>query len=178
MSDATRYKIVSFFKELVPYVVILIFVILIKTYIITPIRVNGDSMNPTLEDGEIMILDIVSYKLKGLKRFDIVVINQGRELIIKRVIGLPGEKIKYKDGDLYINGNKVEDPYSTGSGFTEDFELTIPKDEYYVLGDNRGNSLDSRVFGTFTKKQVLGKTDFIIYPFKEFGVVKPKEEEE
>ncbi|MBQ3308144.1 MAG: signal peptidase I [Bacilli bacterium] len=177
MSDATVYKIVSFFKELIPYVVILIFVLLLKTYVITPIKVNGESMNPTLEDGEIMILDIISYRLKGLKRFDIVVINQGKELIIKRVIGLPGERIKYKDGELYINDTKVKDPY-TGSNFTEDFELTIPKDEYYVLGDNRGNSLDSRVFGTFTKKQVLGKTDFIIYPFKQFGLVKPKEEEE
>ena len=171
MSD-TSSRIVSFIKSLVPYVVILILVIILKTYIITPIKVKGNSMYPTLEDTDIMILDIISYKLKGVKRFDIVVVDQGDELIIKRVIGLPGDKIEYKSSELFVNGKPVTDPFATNSGFTDDISITIPAGEYYVLGDNRSNSLDSRVFGTFNKKQIIGKTDLIVYPFNRFGVVK------
>ncbi len=171
MSD-TSSKIVSFLKSLVPYVVILILVIVLKTYVITPIRVKGNSMYPTLEDKDIMILDIISYKLKGVKRFDIVVVDQGDELIIKRVIGLPGDKIEYKYSELYVNGEPVTDPFATNNSFTEDISITIPEGEYYVLGDNRHNSLDSRTFGTFNKKQILGKTDFIVYPFNRFGILK------
>ena len=171
MSD-TSSRIVSFIKSIVPYIVILILVMILKTYVITPIRVKGNSMYPTLEDKDIMILDIISYKLKGVKRFDIVVIDQGDELIIKRVIGLPGDKIEYKYNELYVNGKQVKDPFATNIGFTEDVSITIPEGEYYVLGDNRYNSLDSRVFGTFNKKQILGKTDLIVYPFNRFGLTK------
>ena len=174
MMIETENKVLSFIKGLIPYVVILILVILLKSYVITPIKVNGNSMYPTLEDQDIMILDIISYKLHGLKRFDIVVINQGKELIIKRVIGLPGEKVEYKKGQLYINGNEVKDPYTDQDTYIEDISITVPKNEYYVLGDNRQNSLDSRTFGTFSTKQILGKTDLVIYPFKKFGTVKEK----
>ena len=168
----TENKFLSFLKGIIPYIIILILVILLKSYIITPIKVNGSSMYPTLEDQDIMILDIISYKLHGLKRFDIAVINQGKELIIKRVIGLPGEKVEYKSGKLYIDGVEIEDPYLSEENSMEDISITVPKDEYYVLGDNRQNSLDSRTFGTFNKKQILGKTDLVIYPFKKFGTVK------
>ena len=174
MMIETENKVLSFIKGLIPYVVILILVILLKSYVITPIKVNGNSMYPTLEDQDIMILDIISYKLHGLQRFDIAVINQGKELIIKRVIGLPGEKVEYKKGKLYINGKEVEDPYTNSDTYTEDISITVPENEYYVLGDNRQNSLDSRTFGTFTKKQILGKTDLVIFPFKKFGVVEKK----
>ena len=172
MSDTEESKILSFLKGLIPYVISLIAVIVVKTYVVTPIKVNGNSMYSTLEDGDIMILDIISYRLSGLKRFDIVVINQGKELIIKRVIGLPGEKIEYRDGSLYVNDKEVEDPYINNYSMTENLSITIPEGEYYVLGDNRHNSLDSRTFGTFDKKQILGKTDLIIYPFNRFGLLK------
>ena len=168
----TENKVATFIKGIIPYIIILILVILLKTFVITPIKVNGNSMNPTLEDGEIMILDIISYRLKGLKRFDIVVINQGKELIIKRVIGLPGEKIEYKNSELYVNGTKVNDPFAENYDITDDTSITVPENEYYVLGDNRHNSLDSRTFGTFNKSQILGKTDLIIFPFHNFGLLK------
>ena len=142
----TENKLLSFLRGIIPYIIILILVILLKMYIVTPIKVNGSSMYPTLEDQDIMILDIISYKLHGLKRFDIAVINQGKELIIKRVIGLPGEKVEYKKGKLYINGVEIKDPYLDDDTSMEDISITVPKNEYYVLGDNRQNSLDSRTW--------------------------------
>ena len=118
-----------------------------------------------------MILNETSYYFKDIKRFDIVVVDAKDELIIKRVIALPGETISYKDNTLYINGKKVEEKYSYG--ITDDFEsVKLKKDEYFVMGDNRQNSLDSRYFGPFKKKYIRGKTNVIILPFDRMGKVK------
>jgi len=159
----------KFLKELIPYVIIILVVVLIRTFIATPIRVDGSSMNPTLKHGNIMILN----KLAKVDRFDIVVISSSKthDTLIKRVIGLPGETIEVRDGKIYINDKKISDKY--GSGVTKDFGKTkIPKNEYFVMGDNREISLDSRVFGTFNKKEIKGTTRFILFPFKSFGFVK------
>ena len=93
-------KVISFLKEYVPYVLVIILVILIKRFVVTPIRVVGDSMYDTLHDGDIMILNIIGYRFSDIERFDIVVVDKGREPLIKRVIGLPGEEIEYKDNQL------------------------------------------------------------------------------
>ena len=159
------------FKELLPYIVIIIVVLLFKCFIITPIKVNGSSMAPTLQDGDLMILDIISFKLRGAKRFDVLVVDQGQELLIKRVIGLPGEKVEVRSNTLYINGDKVKDPYINEMGKGETIDIQLGKDEYFVMGDNRSNSMDSRVFGPFKKSQIKGKTDLIFYPFYRFQVV-------
>ena len=121
----------------------------------------------TLHDGDIMILNIIDYKVHGVKRFDIVVVDEGDELIIKRVIGLPGDTVEYKNNKLYINGKKVNDKYASEK--TEDFSVLVPKNEYFVLGDNRTNSLDSRAFGTFSSKKIKGKTSMIVFPFSRWG---------
>ncbi len=160
-------KTITFIKEYVPYLVLLILVLLFKHFYYSPVYVNGDSMLKTLQDGDIMILDIVGYRHHDLERFDIVVVDIKKELIIKRVVGLPGENIEYKDNVLYVNGKEVEDNH--GNGITEDFSIVVPKDKYFVLGDNRGNSMDSRVFGPFSKKQIRGKTSLVIFPFGRFG---------
>ena len=157
----------KFLKEYIPYVIVIILVILFKKYYYSPIKVNGDSMYSTLHDKDIMILDIVKYRHKDIKRFDIVVVDIEDEYIIKRVIGLPGEKVEYKNNKLYINGKLVKDNY--GKGKTSDFYFKVPKGRYFVLGDNRGNSLDSRYFGAFKKNKILGKTNFTIFPFNRFG---------
>ena len=157
----------KFLKEYVPYVIVIILVILFKKYYYSPIKVNGDSMYSTLKNKDIMILDIVKYRHSKIKRFDIVVVDIKSEYIIKRVIGLPGEKVEYKDNKLYINGKLVKDKY--GQGDTKDFYFTVPKGHYFVLGDNRGNSLDSRYFGAFKKNKILGRTNFTIFPFNRFG---------
>ena len=154
-------------KEIIMYILIVIVILLIKKFIISPIRVNGASMNDTLNNGDIMIMNIIGYKFQDIKRFDIVIVDEGSELIIKRVIGLPGETVEYRDNNLYINGKKMNDKY--GSNKTNDFSYKVPKGEYFVLGDNRGNSMDSRVFGSFSKRKILGKTKLTIFPFSRFG---------
>jgi len=155
-------------KETIPYIVIIIVVLLIKQFIFTPVIVNGPSMMNTLHDKDVMILDKIGMKLKGIDRFDIVVIQTKNNKIIKRVIGLPGETIEYKDNKLYINDKKVKDTY--GYGTTYDIEkIKVPKDTYYVLGDNRNDSIDSRIIGVVDKKDILGHATFIVYPFNRFG---------
>ena len=163
MSD----KVKKILKEYVPYVIVIILVILIKKFVVTPIKVNGESMLTTLHDGDIMILNIIDYKINGLDRFDIVVVDEGTEYLIKRVIGFPGEEVVYKDNQLYINGEAVEDNY--GSDITDDFAVKVPKDAYFVLGDNRTNSIDSRRLGSFYSNEILGKTKLTIFPFSRFG---------
>jgi signal peptidase I len=167
MSDIKNNKIINIIKEIFPYIFIILLVLFIKSYIITPIKVNGESMMKTLHDGDIMILNIIDYKINGLNRFDIVVVDEGDEYIIKRVIGLPGEEVEYKDNKLYINKVEVEDKYAYGD--TTDFDIVLGKDSYFVLGDNRENSLDSRYFGAFNKKKILGKTSLVLFPFNRFG---------
>jgi signal peptidase I len=163
MSDTIK-KII---REYLPYILVIILVLLIKKFVVTPIKVNGESMMTTLHDGDIMILNIIDYKFNDIKRFDIVVVDEGDEYIIKRVIGLPGEEVTYKDNKLYINGKRVKDNY--GSDVTEDFTVTVADDSYFVLGDNRTNSLDSRYFGSFKKSSILGKTSLVLFPFNRFG---------
>lgn len=160
-------KLKYIFKEYIGFVIVFLLVILVKKTIITPIKVNGQSMFSTLHDKDIMILNIIDYKLHDIKRFDIVVIKTPEEYLIKRVIGLPGDEVKYENNVLYINGEIIEDKYASTS--TEDFKVVVPKGKYYALGDNRNNSLDSRYFGAFKKKDILGKTSLTIFPFSRFG---------
>lgn len=159
----------KFFKEVYPYLIIILVVVLIRTFLFTPIRVSGDSMNPTLKNGDIMILN----KVAKIDRFDIVVIRSKKinEVLIKRVIALPGETIEVNNGVIYINGKKLKDKY--GSGVTSDVgKMKVPEGEYFVMGDNRVVSADSRMFGTFSKKEIKGTTRFVLFPFKRVGMKK------
>lgn len=161
----------KFIKEILSYVVILLVVVFIKMYIVSPIKVNGNSMFNTLYDKDIMILNEFIYRFSDIKRYDIVVVEEDSELLIKRVIGLPGETIKCINGDIYINDKKINDKYAYS--VTNDFdEVVIEEDEYFVMGDNREVSLDSRVYGAYDEDDIKGKASFIIYPFKRFGVKK------
>lgn len=154
-------------KDIMPYAVILVAVVLIRTFIVTPIKVNGSSMYNTLEGNEIMLL----WKIGEMKRYDIVVAKTESDTLIKRVYAFPNETIECKDGDIYINDEKIEDPYAFGE--TEDFKkVTLKDNEYFVMGDNRFISLDSRKIGPISKKNMKGTTNFVLFPFKKFGTVK------
>lgn len=108
-------------KDILSFVVVAIIAIIIKFFVFSPVRVNGTSMVPTLNNGEFMILNEIGYRLNGVKRFDIVVANIDGEMLIKRVIGLPGEKIEYAYNKLYVNGENVVESFKHGD--TEDFSL-------------------------------------------------------
>ncbi len=153
-------------KEIMSYVIIILVVVLIRTFIVTPIRVNGTSMVPTLEDGYFMILKKYD---KKFERNDIVVVKTKDDKIIKRIVGLPKEDIEYKDNELYINDEKIDSIEL--DGYTSDFKDYCMEDEYFVLGDNREDSIDSRIIGCVNKKDILGKTNFVIFPFNKWGKV-------
>ena len=157
----------STFKDIIIYILIIFAILLFKKYVISPIRVNGESMMNTLHDGDIMIMNSINYRFSEIKRYDIVIIDEGQELIIKRVIGLPGDTVKCVNNKLYINDKRVKDKYASSK--TSDFSVDVGNGEYFVLGDNRSNSMDSRVFGTFKKKEIIGKTSLTIFPFSRFG---------
>lgn len=163
-------------KDIIVYTSIIVFVILLRVFILTPVKVNGSSMDTTLHDGEIMILNKIKYNFKKIKRFDIVVVQAKDEKIIKRVIGLPGETLEYKDNTLYINGKIVNEPFINQP--TSDYNIKklgytkIPEDCYFVMGDNRKVSVDSRVFGYFTKKDIIGSASLVLFPFEDFGFKK------
>ena len=159
-------------KEIIEFIIVIVIVLLVKQFIVTPIRVNQSSMNNTLYDKDIMILDKISYRFSPIKRFDIVVVKTDDEYLIKRVIGLPGEIIKYENNKLYVDGKLVEENFLHKD--TSDYELTnqIPENNYFVVGDNRPDSLDSRVIGFISREKIIGKTKLVIFPFNHFGVKK------
>jgi signal peptidase I len=155
-------------KEVIPYIVIVVVVVLIRTFIITPVRVDGDSMKNTLKNGDILLL----YKLSSIDRFDIIVLDEEKdnEKIIKRVIGLPGETVAIKKEKIYINDKVIDDEYAYGQ--TSDYnKVTLKDDEYFILGDNRLISKDSRYFGPIKDNEIKGKIVFRLFPFTKIGTV-------
>lgn len=167
MEDKNKKKN-NFLKDLMTYGIIILIVVLIRFFIITPVRVKGLSMYPTLNNKDIMLLDKISYRFNDIKRFDIVVVDYNNEELIKRVIGLPSETIEVKDNVLYINGKEQKQAFLKTE--TDDFEkVTIPEGQYFIMGDNRGNSLDSRIIKSVSRSQIRGKAIFTIFPFSNFG---------
>ncbi|MEG2322474.1 MAG: signal peptidase I [Bacilli bacterium] len=154
----------KFIKELIPYAVILLVVVLIRTFIVTPVIVDGSSMEKTLFDGNILLLKKYD---KHYDRFDVVVFDYNDTKLIKRIIGLPGETVKYVDGLLYINDKVIDDKFSN---ITANFSLSklgldvIPEGYYFVMGDNRNKSSDSRVIGLISKDVINGSTSFKLWP--------------
>lgn len=162
----------DFLFKIKDYVIIVVVVIIIRTFIITPALVDGASMNNTLKDGQLVIINKFTYLFNEPKRFDIVVVKNkdSRDKIIKRIIGLPNEKIVYKDNNLYINGELYKENFALGN--TTDYEFKTGDDEYFVLGDNRPVSKDSRLLGSFKKKDLIGKVNLRLFPFNKIGKVK------
>ena len=168
--------------ELYPYILIILAVVLIRTFIITPVIVSGDSMKPNLNNGEMLLVRKIGYSGKTIKRFDIVVLkttNENKEEeIIKRIIGLPGEHISYKNNKLYVNDKIVEENYKYRD--TNDFNLEeictcsqIPERKYLVLGDNRPISKDSRSssVGLIDESEIFGKAVFRLWPITKLGTI-------
>lgn len=172
--------ILEFIKDSFFYILIAIFVLFLATYIVSPASVNGDSMSPTLKDGEVLVLNKAKMIFGSVDRFDIVVVKYGSpNYIIKRVIGLPGESIEYKENILYINGRLVDEPYLNNIT-TPDFSLeklgleTIPDNMYFIAGDNREVSVDSRDtrVGLVSEDDIMGTASFVMWPFTKLRFTK------
>jgi signal peptidase I len=163
----------------------------VRYFLFTPIVVDGESMMPTLEHGDRMIVNKINYTIGEPKRFDIVVFHAPEKKdYIKRVIGLPGDYVEYKNDQLYVNGKKYDEPYLdeykseiTDGNLTGDLTLNdipgvapdvdaIPEGYVLVLGDNRRYSKDSRHIGLVAIDEIVGSTKFVFWPFKEIQFVK------
>lgn len=151
----------------------------IVTFIGQRVEVDGQSMESTLQDKDNLICDKISYRFKDPERFDIVIIYPDEtksKRWIKRIIGLPGEEVRIdEEGNIYINGEILEENY--GKETIQDPGLAaqtiqLGEDEYWVMGDNRNHSSDSRVIGPVPRSRILGKAFIRIYPFSKFGLIK------
>ena len=150
------------------YMIIICLIVakLITSFVFLSVMVDGNSMYSTLKNGDKGITDGLFYKITGIDRFDVVILEEDKfeDKLVKRVIGLPGETIRYEKGILYINGEVVKEEFITeevakqtvGVYGNDTFECKLKDNEYYVLGDNRGNSTDSRYFGPIKKEQIKG----------------------
>jgi signal peptidase I len=154
----------------------------VRTFFFSNYIVEGHSMMPTLEEGNKLVVGKLGYEAEDLSRFDIIVFHANEEEdFVKRIIGLPGDKIEYKNDQLWINGKRVDEPYLDlyrkkvlGNKLTGDFtleertgEVTVPKDHLFVMGDNRLGSWDSRHFGFISEDQVVGKVNLRYWPIDE-----------
>lgn len=167
-------------KILIQILVIVLITTVVFTKGIIPVKIDGQSMYPSLHDGDIAVVNALFSDREHIKRFDIVILKcelLDRD-IVKRVIGLPGETVSYQDDRLYINGIYYKEEfldqeyiqeaklnYQT-EHFTNDFEVTLKANEIFVLGDNRLHSSDSRTLGTFSYDDIIGKNGLIVFPFK------------
>ncbi len=171
-------------KELFGWIVFIVVVVvasyLIVTFVGQRTEVSGSSMETTLSSGDQLIVDKISYRFRDPKRYDIVVFPYRYEentYYIKRIIGLPGETVQIVDGMVYINGSPLNEHY--GNEVIEDpgsaaEPITLGDDEYFVLGDNRNNSQDSRAsnVGLIHRDELLGRAWVRIWPLDQFGVIK------
>lgn len=169
----------EFIKDMLKYLITIFAVIFVIVYVVTLQQVVGPSMQQTFMNQDIVILNKLHYRFFDIKRFDVVSLNySSTKYLIKRVIGLPGDKIEYKNNKLYINGQISKEDFLNSSVITEDFDLKslgyeeIPENMYLVLGDNRENSLDSREIGLIKKSDILGKVNLRIWPINKIGYVK------
>ena len=175
-------KYIKGFLEFVLYVaVVLVITFLLVKFVAQRTEVFGTSMVPTLQSGDQLIADKISYRFHDPERFDIIVFPYRMEektYYIKRVIGLPGETVRIDlDGTIYIDGQPLSETYGkdpiTDPGLAIE-EITLADDEYFCLGDNRAVSKDSRFgdVGNIKRKEIIGRAWLRIYPFSEFGILK------
>ncbi|MGP4068064.1 signal peptidase I [Halobacillus sp. B29] len=158
-----------------------ILAVVVRVFLLAPVVVEGSSMLNTLHSDDHLIVSKINYTLGNPERFDIVVFHATeRKDYIKRIIGLPGDTVRYSNDQLYINGEAFEEPYlevlkkelPEGEELTRDFSMDqlpgnnkeVPEGELLVLGDNRNNSTDSRMLGTIPKEQVVGEAVFLYWP--------------
>ena len=152
-------------------VLALVIALLIKTFLFQAFYIPSESMVPTLKIHDRVLVNKLSYKLHPVHRGDIVVFkapphaDPGIDDLVKRVIGLPGEVVAAHGGHVYINGKQLPETYLSSGVSTSAFEpRRIPEHSYWVMGDNRGNSKDSRSFGFITKSQIVGRVFLRIWP--------------
>ncbi len=171
----------NFFKEIVRFTLIAIVIVIpIRTFIAQPFIVSGASMDPTFTTGQYLIVDQLTYHFENPKREDVVIFRyplNPKVYFIKRIIGLPGETVTLKAGVITVinkgnpNGVTISDPHVAATHKTSDnFNVTLGPTEYFVMGDNRAESLDSRSWGPLENKYIVGRPILRLLPFSKMGI--------
>ncbi len=162
-------------ETMIPAVVI---ALLINLFLAQATRVFGQSMEPNLHTDQRLVVEKISYNrwwhLRGPQRGDVVVlrVDENSELLIKRVIGLPGDRVEIRSGQVFINGTRLDEPYLTGPTYGDYGPIDVPPLHLFVLGDNRGFSNDSRAFGPIPLDRVIGRAWLSYWPPDQVGLVK------
>lgn len=161
--------------------VVLLSAIIIRTFVFQPFVVEGSSMEGNFHNGEYLFIEKVSYKLKSPKRGDVVVFRYPRDVrynYIKRVIGLPGERVRITNGQVSINDKVLTEEYVTAGQPTLidnkpelNYEITLESNQYFMLGDNRAHSSDSREWGPLDKRFIIGRSALVLYPQSSFRAI-------
>ena len=191
MEETRQEKISSIFSALGQFtlsfietiVVALVISVILYLFVVTPHEVVGKSMFPTYKDGEYLMANKVTYRFSEPKRGDVIIFEYSEtQDFIKRIIGLPGDKVSLMDGKLLVNGEELDESnyldssiYTNGGSFLKEGETKeVPDGEYFVCGDNRQHSSDSREFGTIKKSAIKGKVLLVYYPFSSFRLATEK----
>ncbi len=152
--------------------------LIVYLLILRPHKIKGQSMHPTFPDAEYLLTEKVSYYRNDPQRGDVIVFKPpiSEEEFIKRVIGLPGDTVMILNGKVFVNDKELNEDYikvetAAGNFLTEGEKYTVPEGNYFVLGDNRPHSSDSRSWGPITKKVITGKAWLIYFPFDLAGIV-------
>jgi signal peptidase I len=152
----------------------LLIYVLVRTFLFENYRVVGRSMEPNLENDQYLVVNKLGYRLHEPQRGDIVVFrdprSDGRKLI-KRVIGLPGETVEIRSGQVFINGQLLDEPYIASQGRYTQQSTSVPEDEFFVLGDNRNNSSDSHNWGPLPSENIVGKAWLSYWPPASWGAI-------
>ena len=166
-------------------VISLIIIIGIRSFVMQPFFVNGQSMEPNFHDGDYIIVNEIGYRFDDPKRGDIVIFhypNDPSQFFIKRIIGLPGEKIEIKNNEITVYNKEHSDGFTIDESYIprsaiilKDYSQELKNDEYYVLGDNRMASSDSRVWGVLERHYIVGKAWIRAWPFNNFSIFKGME---
>jgi len=173
-----KLRLPSFWGELLQTIIFVVLVTVLFDMAIPRSLVDGKSMQPTFEDADRLVVSRVHYLIGSPERGDIIVFNSveaydAELMLIKRVIGLPGEHIEIRDHQVYVNGVLLDEPYikEPCTALCSNNEWVLGKDEYFVMGDNRNNSRDSRRFGPVPITHIVGRVVFRYWPFDRFGPI-------
>lgn len=170
-AEAPRQRF-NLLREIVETALLTAIIFLIVNTATGRFRIEGSSMEPNLHDGEYVIIDKVSYMLHGPERGDVIVFARpGERDYIKRVIGLPGDTVEIRSGQVYVNGIALEEPYINQPVRQDVAARQVEAGRYFVLGDNRNNSSDSRVIGTVPAADIVGRAWFVYWPPTDWGAV-------
>ena len=176
-----KRALATIFDFLQSIVVILAIMVMIYLFIMSPQEISGASMEPNFHNGEYILTNKVEYKLREPERGDVVIFKSPKNPeidYIKRIIALPGERVRLSQSILYINDLPLPETYIPKTTFTysgsylkENEAIRVPEGKYFVLGDNRQHSSDSREFGPIAKEEFIGKAVLRYWPFSEFGLI-------